>query len=186
MDILREQEVTEAGLAASAIHVVDTAIAVAATVVSVLALVLLFLSLGAEVVVRYLTTQGLGWPSEMPNILFPWLVMGGIVLGAQRGAHIAVTIVFGFLGRGAARALLLAMQAVIAATFFYLAYIGMDVIEITGTEVFPVTGISAHYAYLSLIAGFVGVGLTAATTFARLLVTDDPLAVRAQGPEDHQ
>lgn len=174
----------EAGLPASAVRVADAAITAAATVVAVLALVTLFLSLGAEVVVRYLTTQGLGWPSEMPNILFPWLVMGGIVLAAQHGAHISVTLVLGLMNRGATRALLLGMQVVVAATFFYLAYIGMDVIEITGTEVYPVTGVSAHWAYLSLIVGFVGVGLTAITTFVRLLIAEDPLSVRAHVAEE--
>lgn len=184
MEISRERDVSEAGLPASVIHVVDTVITVAATVVSILALVFLFLSLGAEVVVRYLTTQGLGWPSEMPSLLFPWLVMGGVVLAAQRGAHISVTLVLSLIGRGASRALLLAMQVVIAATFFYLAYIGLDVIEITGTEVYPMTGVSARYAYLSLIVGFVGVGLTAVTTFVRLLLAEDPLSVRAHVQEE--
>lgn len=184
MEISREREVMEAGLPASAVHLVDTVIAVAATVVSILALVSLFLSLGAEVVVRYLTTQGLGWPSEMPSLLFPWLVMGGVVLAAQRGAHISVTLTLSLLGRSASRVLLLAIQVVIAATFFYLAYIGLDVIEITGTEVYPMTGVSARYAYLSLIVGFVGVGLTAVTTFVRLLLAEDPLSVRAHVQEE--
>jgi len=184
MDIPHERAMTGAGVPASLIHLADTAITVAATIAAVGSLVLLFLSLSAEVVVRYLTTQGLGWPSELPNILFPWLVMGGIVLAAQHGAHISVTLVLDWLGRNAARALLLGMQVVVAATFFYLAWIGMAVIEITGTEVYPVTGISARWAYLSLIAGFVGVGLTALTTFARLLVADDPRSVRAHVAEE--
>jgi TRAP-type C4-dicarboxylate transport system permease small subunit len=180
-----ERDAIGAGLPASIVRAADKAIAVAATVVSMAALVALFLALGAEVVVRYLTTQGLGWPSEMPNLLFPWLVMGGVVLAAQRGAHIAVTIVLGKLGRPAARVLLLAMQGVVAATFFHLAYIGLAVIEITGAEVYPVTGVSARWAYLSLIVGFAGVGLTAATTFVRVLLADEPRLVRADHPEDH-
>ena len=183
--VSHEQGMMGAGLPASIIQVVDKAVTVAGTVIPILALVLLFLSLGAEVVVRYLTTQGLGWPSEMPNILFPWLVMGGVVLAAQRGAHIAVTLLLEMMGRSGARVLLLVMQVVVAATFFYLAYIGLEVIEITGTEVYPVTGISARWAYLSLIVGFIGVGVTAVTTFGRVLLADDPRLVRADHPEDH-
>ncbi|MBP2315427.1 TRAP transporter small permease [Azospirillum soli] len=184
MELSHHRAMTGAGAPASLIQLADTAITVAATVVAVGSLVLLFLSLGAEVVVRYLTTQGLGWPSEMPNILFPWLVMGGIVLAAQHGSHISVTLVLDLLGRSAARALLLGMQVVVAATFFYLAWIGMAVIEITGTEVYPVTGVSARWAYLSLIVGFAGVGLTALTTFARLLIAEDPMSVRAHVAEE--
>jgi TRAP-type C4-dicarboxylate transport system permease large subunit len=38
--------------------------------------------------------------------------------------------------------------------------LALAVIEITGAEVYPVTGISARWAYLSLIVGFVGVCVT--------------------------
>ena len=74
--------------------------------------------------------------------------------------------------------------APIAATFFYLAWVGLDVIEITGTEVFPVTGITAKWAYLALIAGFVGLGITALTTLGHLLPAGDPLAVRVHHIEE--
>lgn len=184
MMLSHDREDGVAGVPATLLHAADTAIAVTAATAAILSLVLLFLSLMAEVIVRYLTTQGLGWPSEMPNILFPWLVMGGVVLAAQHGAHISVTLTLDLLGRPMARALLLAMQAVVAATFFYLTYMGFAVLEITGSEVFPVTGISSRWAYLALIAGFAGVGLTAVTTLLRLLSADDPRAVRATNPED--
>jgi TRAP-type C4-dicarboxylate transport system permease small subunit len=159
---------------------VDNVIAASAILLAVTALGIMFLSLMAEVAVRYLTNQGMGWPSEMPNILFPWLVMSGVVLAAQRGQHIAVTVLLGFLARPAARVLLLLLQMLLAATFFYLVWLGLDVVAITGSEVYPVTGLSARWAYLALIAGFAGLGITALTTSVRLLLASDPLDVRAQ------
>lgn len=182
--VSQELATMEAGKTVSIARLIDRLITLAATSVAVTALVLLFLSLGLEVVIRYLTSQGLGWPSEMPNLLFPWLVMGGIVIAAQHGAHISVTLVLDLLGSQRARPLLLVMQVVIAATFLYLAYIGLAVIEITGSEIYPVTGIAARWAYLALIAGFVGVGLTAITTFVQILVARDPLSVRAHSAEE--
>lgn len=184
MTVSHEREHEVAGLPATLLQAADGAITVLSAVVAILSLIVLFLALGAEVVVRYLTTQGLGWPSELPNLLFPWLVMGGVVLAAQKGAHISVTLLLDLLPRPLARALLLAMQLVVGATFFYLAYIGLAVIEITGSEIYPVTGVSARWAYLSLIAGFVGVGLTAVTTFLRLLIAEDPRSVRAHVSEE--
>jgi TRAP-type C4-dicarboxylate transport system permease small subunit len=175
---------TDRGPAASAVNLVDTVISVSAIVIAVSSLVFMFLALMAEVVVRYMTNQGLGWPTELPNLLFPWLVMSGIVLASQRGQHISVTAVYGLLNRAATRGLLLLLQVVIAVTFFYLAWVGLDVIEITGTEVYPMTHVSAHWAYLALIVGFVGVGLTALTTFMRLLFAEDPLSVRAHHVEE--
>lgn len=165
-------------------HWTDRIIVAASVVVVITALSAMFVSLMAEVVVRYLTNQGMGWPTEMPNILFPWLVMGGIVLAAQRGQHIAVTALQAVLGRTGNRVLLVLHSLLIAFTFFYLAWIGLDVVEITGSEVYPVTGLSAKWAYLAMIVGFVGLGLTALTTLVCLLQADDPLAVRAHNIEE--
>lgn len=172
------------GWAAAAVKWVDRAIVACSIALAIASLVIMFAALMAEVVVRYLTNQGMGWPGEIPNILFPWLVMSGVVLAAQRGQHIAVTAILGVLGRTGKRVLLLALQLLTAATFFYLAWVGLDVIEITGTEVYPVTGVAARWAYLALIAGFVGLGITALTTFAHLLLADDPLGVRVHHLEE--
>ncbi|QSL91829.1 TRAP transporter small permease [Ectopseudomonas toyotomiensis] len=174
----------QSGALAQMVRWVDNAIVALSVVAVITALVAMFVSLMAEVVVRYLTNQGMGWPTEMPNILFPWLVMGGIVLAAQRGQHIAVTAIQGWIGRGGNRVLLIGHQALISATFFYLAWVGLDVIEITGGEIYPVTGISAKWAYLAMIAGFVGLAFTALTTLVHLLYAGDPLAVRAHQIED--
>jgi TRAP-type C4-dicarboxylate transport system permease small subunit len=178
------KETAHAGALTRLVKWVDSAIVAISVVAVITALVVMFGSLMGEVVVRYLTNQGMGWPSEMPNILFPWLVMGGIVLAAQRGQHIAVTAIQGWLGRSANRVLLIAHQVLIAATFFYLAWAGLAVIEITGSEIYPVTGLSAKWAYMSMFVGFVGLGLTALTTMVHLLHAGDPLAVRAHDIED--
>ncbi|MBI2308555.1 MAG: TRAP transporter small permease [Rhodocyclales bacterium] len=172
------------GIAAAVVKWVDGAIVAASVALAISSLSVMFVSLMAEVVIRYATDQGMGWPTEMPNILFPWLVMSGVVLAAQRGQHIAVTALNALLGRRGNRVLLLGQQVLVAATFFYLAWVGLDVIEITGGEEFPVTGITARWAYLALIVGFVGLGLTALTTFVRLLLASDPLAVRTHHIEE--
>lgn len=174
----------ESGLAASVVKWVDGVIVASSVVLAITALSVMFISLMAEVAVRYLTNQGMGWPTEIPNILFPWLVMSGVVLAAQRGQHIAVTALMVLLGRTGHRVLLLAHQVLVIAAFFYLAWVGLDVLEITGTEEFPVTGITARWAYLALIAGFFGLGLTALTTSVRLLLASNPLAVRAHHVEE--
>ncbi|SEG89041.1 TRAP transporter small permease [Marinobacterium lutimaris] len=172
------------GVTTRVVEWVDASIVVASTVAAIGSLAIMFISLMAEVIVRYLTNQGMGWPTEMPNILFPWLVMGGIVLGAQRGQHIAVTALNVLLGRTGNRVLMLSHQVLITATFFYLAWVGLGVIEITGSEMYPVTGITARWAYLAMIVGFVGLGITAITTFARLLLADNPHSVRKHHIEE--
>jgi len=163
---------------------IDRVIEVVSMIIAVTTIVVMFLSLMGEVVVRYITNQGMGWPTEMPNLLFLWLVMSGIVLAAQYRKHIAVETIRGFLGKNINRALMMVLQLLIIATFFYLAWVGLFVIEITGSEVYPVTGVSAKWAYMSIIVGFTALGLTGITTFFRLLFADDPLSVRSHTPED--
>lgn len=167
------------------VSVVDRVIESVSMIISVTTLVVMFFSLMAEVVVRYVTNQGMGWPTEMPNLLFPWLVMSGIVLAAQCGKHIAVETIRGFLSKNLNRTLMMVLQIVVIITFFYLAWVGLFVIEITGSEVYPVTRVSAKWAYMSIIVGFTALGVTGVTTFVRLFVADDPLTVRSHIIEDN-
>ena len=163
---------------------VDRVIVSISMVIAVITICVMFFSLMAEVVVRYITNQGMGWPTEMPNLLFPWLVMSGIVMAAQQGKHIAVETIQGFLSKNTNRFLAILLQILVVATFFYLAWVGLIVIEITGAETYPVTRVSAKWAYMSIIAGFVALGLTGVTTMVRLAYTSDPLTVRSHTLED--
>jgi TRAP-type C4-dicarboxylate transport system permease small subunit len=51
----------------------------------------IFVILCANTVLRYTTGSSLQWANELPELLFPWLVMAGVVLAAQQGSHIATT-----------------------------------------------------------------------------------------------
>lgn len=157
--------------------VVDRIVVAIATTITVAALAALFLALMAEVVVRYLTTQGLGWPSETPALLFPWLTMGGAVLAAQLGRHIAVTVVAERLPIPVARAGIVALHALIAATFLYLAYVGLQVLKIAGGEIYPMTGLAAVWPYSALVGGFLLLALTALTGLPEVLLSEDPAKV---------
>ena len=51
----------------------------------------IFVILAGNTVLRYSTGTSLQWANEVPELLFPWLVTAGIVLGAQHGAHITTS-----------------------------------------------------------------------------------------------
>ena len=53
----------------------------------------IFFILCSDVILRYFSGSSLRWASEIPELLFPWLVMAGVVLAAQHGAHIATTFI---------------------------------------------------------------------------------------------
>ena len=165
-------------------RLLDAFLSYAATAVILLTLSGLFLSLMAEVIVRYATNAGLGWPNEMPALLFPWLTMAGAVLAAQYGRHIAVQMVAEKLPRPQARLLMIAGAVLAAITFAFLTWHGLRVMKIAGGEVYPVTGLRANVAYAALITGFVGLTLTALTTLPLILRAENPVVPR-DVPEEH-
>lgn len=154
-----------------------------AMVIAIASVVAIFLALMAEVVIRYMTQSGLGWPNEVPNLLFPWLIMGGIVVGAQRGSHIAAEAFQSFLSDEKLRVLLVLINLLVAASFAYLAYLSLQVISITKAQVFPMTGLGQAWAYSSLLFGFGGVALASLVNLVRVLFSDDPRNLHHPEPE---
>ena len=69
----------------------DSAIAAVCRVVLWLSTTVIFVILVANTVLRYATGSSLQWANEVPELLFPWLVMAGVVLAAQHGAHITTS-----------------------------------------------------------------------------------------------
>ena len=63
----------------------------------------IFVILVANTVLRYATGASLQWANEVPELLFPWLVMSGVVLAAASGAHITTTFLVEVLPPAARR-----------------------------------------------------------------------------------
>lgn len=148
-----------------------------AVTVATASVVVIFFALMAEVVVRYFTSAGLGWPNEVPNLLFPWLIMGGIVAGAQRGAHIAAEALRSMLDTARLRLLLMGINLLVAVSFAVLAWLSLQVIAITKAQVFPMTGLGQAWAYSSLLFGFGGIALAALVNLVRVACAADPRLV---------
>jgi TRAP-type C4-dicarboxylate transport system permease small subunit len=162
------------------VRLLDLAILRFAQVVGIGVAVVLLVSITTGVVVRYLTSQSAGWINELPDLLFPWLSMAGMVMAAQLGQHILVDMGVRLLSRPAGRGLVLLTNGIAAAVFLFLARQGLEVLAVTAGESFPQLGIAMLWAYLALVLGFLLLGLTALTTMVRVLTTKtDPLAVRA-------
>ncbi|MEP9352183.1 TRAP transporter small permease [Xanthobacter sp. KR7-65] len=157
---------------------VDAGIAAGARTVMVAAFVALFATVTIEVCVRYFTASSLPWASEMPDLLFPWATMAGIVLAAQWGQHMAVEFLLRMMPMPAVRITAAAGHAIAAACFLFLAWTGLEVLEITAGEHMPVTRISSAYAYLSMVLGFLLLGVTSLTAIPRAIAARDPLACR--------
>jgi TRAP-type C4-dicarboxylate transport system permease small subunit len=152
--------------------------------VLVVTTIVLFLAIGSEVLIRYGTRQSSLWLTELPAILFPWMTAAGFVLAAQYGQHFLVEFGINLMGRRTARVVFMFTQLLNAATFFYLSWTGLEILEVTGSEIMPMTGIPSSWSYLGVVIGFVLLGITSLTTlYEAVSASSNPLKIRTAPPE---
>ena len=99
----------------------DHAIALVCKAVLWLTTATIFVILCANTALRYVTGTSLQWANEVPELLFPWLVMAGVVLAAQQGAHIATTFLVEALPARARRGVAVAGWLLVAGLYGTLA-----------------------------------------------------------------
>ncbi len=99
-------------------------------------------------------------------LIFPWFILGGIVLAAHSGGHMAVEWIYGKLQDGARTTAFVVANAVSAGAFLVLGYQAYRVGEIAGIEHSPVLQLPNSVGYFALAIGSV---LVAIVTFAVVL-----------------
>lgn len=163
---------------------VDRAVALLCQGVLLLTGVALMGALTANVLARYaLGTGGFDWAEEVPQQLFPWFIMAGVVLAVQHGGHIAVEWLLGLLGREAKRAVLLAGHALVALAYVVLCRQALVVADIVSIERSPALGLPGSYGYWAIAAGCALLALGTATVAARVALLG-PEAMPQPAPEE--
>ena len=143
---------------------VDTLIAWWCHAVLYVTLSVVFVILSVNVVLRYAAGSSLAWASELPELMFPWMIMSGVVIAAQHGSHIAVVILTQKLG-AARRWVLTAGSLVVAGLYLGLAYAAWPVFEIAADERTPIMQVPGSVSVGCLLLGFV---MLAIVTLLRL------------------
>ncbi|MGY0194229.1 TRAP transporter small permease [Leptothrix sp. BB-4] len=143
---------------------VDQAVGALCRAVLYLTLTLTFLILSINVVLRYASGSSLAWASELPELLFPWMIMSGVVLATQHGSHIAVVILTQRL-QGSRRWLLAAGSLLVAALYLGLSWAAVPLMEIAADERSPILQVPGSITVGCLLAGFV---LLAVVTLCQL------------------
>ena len=70
-------------------HKLDAIITKGCQLILWLTMSIIFSILCINTLLRYVFGSGMQWANEVPELLFPWLVMSGVVLAAEKGSHIA-------------------------------------------------------------------------------------------------
>lgn len=136
--------------------------------------------LSANVAARYvLETGGFRAAQELPERIFPWFIVGGIVLAAQAGGHMAVEWLPGKLGPQGRRNLLLLGNTIIVVAYAVLLREALHLADIASAERSPVLGLSGSHGYWSMALGLGLVSLVTITSSIRIAILGPEAAFRA-------
>ncbi|NYG31198.1 TRAP transporter small permease [Sphaerotilus montanus] len=113
----------------------------------------IFVILVANTVLRYATGSSLQWANEVPELLFPWLVMAGVVLAAQQGAHIATTFLMEAVSPAIGRIVATLSWLVVAGLYATLAVSTWRMLEIVHDEKSPILQLPGSITYTCVMLG---------------------------------
>jgi len=136
-------------------------IAVLCQVVLWISTAVIFVILVANTVLRYATGSSLQWANEVPELLFPWLVMSGVVLAAQASAHIATSFLMEALPAAARRVVGTLAWLVVSALYATLVVATFRMLEIVHDEKSPILQLPGSITYACVMVGMALLALLA-------------------------
>lgn len=136
--------------------------------------------LTANVIARYVfETGGFRAAQELPERIFPWFIVAGIVLAAQAGGHMAVEWLPNKLSPQGRRSLLLGGNAIIVISYAVLVRESLRLADIASAERSPILGLSGSHGYWAMAAGLGLVALVTIASAIRIAVLGPDQAYRA-------
>ena len=142
----------------------------------------IFVILCANTVLRYATGASLQWGNEVPELLFPWLVMAGVVLAAQHGAHITTTFLMEKLPFAARRPLATLSWLGVAALYAVLSVATFRMLEIVHDEKSPILQIPGSVTYGCVMGGMAMLAVLALFSAWRVWQVSEQPAVSDELP----
>ncbi len=134
---------------------VDGAVTGICRVVLWLSTTVIFLILVINTVLRYATGSSLEWANEVPELLFPWLVMAGVVIAAQHSAHIATTFLMDAVPTRVRRIVSTLAWLVVAGMYGTLSVATFRMLEIVHDEKSPILQLPGSITYGCVMGGMV-------------------------------
>ena len=113
----------------------------------------IFLILCINTILRYSTGASLQWGSELPELLFPWLVMAGVVLGAAHGAHITTAFLMDALPAPVRRLVGTVVWLCVAGLYATLARATWNMLDIVADEKSPILQVPGSVTYGCVMGG---------------------------------
>jgi len=142
----------------------------------------IFVILCGNTVLRYATGSSFQWGNEVPELLFPWLVMAGVVLAALQGAHITTTFMMEKLPFPARRPLTVLSWLGVAALYSVLSVQTFRMLEVVHDEKSPILQVPGSVTYACVMGGMAMLALLALLSAWRASQTSEEAATSADIP----
>jgi TRAP-type transport system small permease protein len=163
--------------------VIERAVGGICRVVLWLSTSVIFVILCGNTILRYATGSSLQWGNEVPELLFPWMVMAGVVLAALHGAHITTTFLIERLPFTLRRPVAALSWLVVAALYGTLTVATFRMLEVVHDEKSPILQIPGSVTYACVMGGMALLALLAAVSAWRAWNTSERSAVAAAEPQ---
>jgi TRAP-type C4-dicarboxylate transport system permease small subunit len=121
----------------------------------------IFVILVANTVLRYATGSSLQWANEVPELLFPWLVMAGVVLAAAQGAHITTSFLMDAVPAAVRRVVVVLGWLAVAGLYFTVAWATFNMLDIVHDEKSPILQVPGSLTYGCVMGGMLLLALIA-------------------------
>lgn len=121
----------------------------------------IFVILVGNTALRYATGSSMQWANEVPELLFPWLVMSGVVLAAGHGAHITTTFLMEAIAAPLRRLVAVGTWLLVAGLYGTLAWATFRMLDIVHDEKSPILQVPGSLTYGCVMVGLAMLGLLA-------------------------
>jgi TRAP-type C4-dicarboxylate transport system permease small subunit len=145
----------------------------------------IFVILTVNTILRYATGSSLQWANEVPELLFPWLVMAGVVMAAQRGAHITTTILIDKLSPSVRRGLSVVVSLIVCGLYGTLALATWRMLEIVHDEKSPILQVPGSVTYAAVMVAMAMLAVLALIAACRAFGPVAPVSEGQPVPEVH-
>ncbi len=160
--------------------VIERGVAGLCRVVLWLSTTVIFLILVVNTALRYATGASLQWANEVPELLFPWLVMSGVVLASLQGAHIATTFLMEAVAARTRRVVSTVSWLVVAGLYATLTLATFRMLEVVHDEKSPILQLPGSITYACVMGGMALLALLALQSAWRAWTAQAPAADLAQ------
>lgn len=150
---------------------IDACIATVCRFVLYVTTVLLFGILAINVFFCYLSSTSLKAGSKAPELIFPWMVMAGVVLAAQYGSHISIVWFLEKIPLKYRRLVIMGSSLILVPAYSSLALGAFTLMPIVSTERTPVLGVPSSVTYSCFLVAFLLLLLTSVTQSIRMYLT---------------